>query len=60
MFVSRKMAVKQSCSCDDAVGEALIRLFPNVPEINEKQKKYLNLLLKRKDVLGLLPSRSGY
>ena len=31
--------------CDDAVGEALIRLFPNVPEINEKQKKCLNLLL---------------
>ena len=54
------MAAKQSCSCDDAVGEALIRLIPNVPEINEKQKKCLNLLLKRKDVLGLLPSRSGY
>ena len=54
------MAVKQSCSCDDAVGEALIHLFPNVPEINEKQKKCLNLLLKRKNVLGLLPSRSGY
>ena len=33
------------------------RLFPNVPEIKEKQKKCLNLLLKRKDVLGLLPTR---
>ena len=54
------MVVKQSCSCDDAVGEALMRLFSNVQEINEKQKKCSNLLLKRKDVLGLLPSRSGY
>ena len=33
------------------------RLFPNVPGIKEKQKKCLNLLLKRKDVLGLLPTR---
>ena len=37
------------------LGKAL-RLFPNVPEIKEKQKKCLNLLLKRKDVLGLLPT----
>ena len=45
------MAVTQSCSLDDAVGEALC-LFPNVPEIKEKQKKCLNLLLKRKEVFG--------
>ena len=45
------MAVTQSCSFDDAVGEALC-LFPNVLEIKEKQKKCLNLLLKRKDVFG--------
>ena len=45
------MAVTWSCSFDDAVGEAL-RLFPNVPEIKEKQKKCLNLLLKRKGVFG--------
>ena len=41
-------------SCfDDAVREAF-RVFPNVPKIKENQKKCLNLLLKRKDVLGLL------
>ena len=45
------MAVTRSCSFDDAVGEAL-RLFPNVPEIKEEQKKCLNLLLKRKGVFG--------
>ena len=45
------MAVTWSCSFDDAVGEAL-RLFPNVPEIKEKQKNCLNLLLKRKGVFG--------
>ena len=33
------------------------RLSRNVPGIKEKQKKCLNLLLKRKDVLGLLPTR---
>ena len=43
---------------DDAVRKAF-RLFANVPEIKEKQKKCLNLLLKRKDVLGLLPARLG-
>ena len=51
LFVWNKMAVTRSCSFDDAVGEAL-RLFPNVPEIKEKQKKCLNLLLKRKGVFG--------
>ena len=45
------MAVTRPCSFDDAVGEAL-QLFPNVPEIKEKQKKCLNLLLKRKGVFG--------
>ena len=43
---------------DDVVREAF-RLFPNVPEIKEKQKKCLNLLLERKDVLRLLPTRLG-
>ena len=39
---------------DDFVQEAL-RLFPNDPEAKETQKNCLNyLLLKRKDVLGLL------
>ena len=33
------------------------RPLPNVPGIKEKQKKCLNSLLKRKDVLGLLPTR---
>ena len=47
-----------SCSFDDAVRQAF-RLLPNVPEINEKQKKCFNLLLKRKDVLGLLPTKLG-
>ena len=58
LFVWNKIAAMHSCSFDDAVREAF-RLFPNVPEIKEKQKKCLNLLLKRKDVLGLLPSRLG-
>ena len=48
----------KSCSFKDAVRESF-RLFPNVPEIREKQKKCLNLLFKRKDVLGLLPTRLG-
>ena len=43
------MAVTQSCSFDNAVQEALC-LFPNVPEIKEKQKKCI--IFKRKDVLG--------
>ena len=58
LFVWNKITAMHSCSFDDAVREAF-RLFPNVPEIKEKQKKCLNLLLKRKDVLGLLPSRLG-
>ena len=58
MFVWDKITVTHSCSFDDAVREAF-RLFPNVPEIKEKQKKCLNLLFKRKDVLGLLPTRLG-
>ena len=56
MLVWNKITVTHSCSFDDAVREAF-RLFPNVPEIKEKQKKCLNLLLKRKDVLGLLPTK---
>ena len=58
LFVWNKITAMHSCSFDDAVREAF-RLFPNVPEIKEKQKKCLNLLLKRKDVLGLLPSKKG-
>ena len=50
MFVWNKIAVTHSSSCDDAVQEAF-HLFPNVPEVKEKQKKCLNLLLKRKVVL---------
>ena len=46
MIVRNKIAVTHSCSFDDAA----FRLFPNVPEIKEKQKKCLDLLLKRKDV----------
>ena len=55
MFVWNKIAVTHSTSFDDAVQEAF-RLFPNVPEIKEKQKKCLNLLLNRKVVLGLFPT----
>ena len=58
MFVWNKITVMQSCFFDDAVREAF-RLFPNVPEIEQKQMKCLNLVLKRKDVLGLLPTRLG-
>ena len=48
----------QSCSFDDAFRESF-HLVPNVSEIKKKEKKYLNLLLKRKDILGLLPSGFG-
>ena len=34
--------------------EKTLHLFPNVPGIKEKQ-----ILLKRKDVLGLLPTKFG-
>ena len=50
--------VTHSCSFDDAVRETFL-LVPNVPETREKQNKCLNLLLKRKDALGLLPTRLG-
>ena len=59
LFVWNKITVTHSCSFDSAVRDAF-HLFPNVPEIKKKQqKKCLNLLLKRKDILGLLPSRLG-
>ena len=45
-------------SVDEAIRESL-RLFPNVPALKEKQKKCIELLLKRKDVLGLLPTGFG-
>ena len=54
MFVWNKITLTHSCSFDDAVRKTFC-LFPNVPEKKEKQKKCLNIiLLKRKDVLGLL------
>ena len=56
MLVWSKITVTQSCPFDDAVGEAF-RLLPNVPEIEEKQKKCLHLLIKRQGVLELLPTR---
>ena len=58
MFVwnkTLKTAVAQSYSFDNAVREAL-HLFPNVPEIMEKQNKRFILLLKRKDVFGFIPT----
>ena len=58
MFVRNKLAVTQLCSFDDEVRDAP-RLFPSVPEIKVKQKKCLILLLKKKDVLGLLPTGFG-
>ena len=45
MFVWNKITVTHSCPLDDAVRKAF-RLFPNVPDIKEKQKECLNLLLK--------------
>lgn len=41
------------------LSEIALRLLPNVSEITEKQKKSLNLLLKRKAVLGWLPTGFG-
>ena len=43
---------------DEAIREAF-RLFPNVPAVKEKQRKCIDLLLKRKDVLGLPPTGFG-
>ena len=40
-YVCLELIVTHSCSFDDAVREAF-RLFQNVPEIKEKQKKCLN------------------
>ena len=48
----------QSCSFDNAVRETL-RFVPNVSEVEEKEKTYLNVLVKRKDIFGLLPSGFG-
>ena len=53
-FLKFNMAV----SVDEAIRESL-RLFPNVPAVKEKQKKCIEILLKRKDVLGLLPTGFG-
>ena len=44
MFLRNKITVMHSCSFDNAVREAF-RLFPNVPEIKEKQKKCLKMFL---------------
>ena len=48
-YSTTKMAVASSSSVDEAVREVL-RLFRNLPDIKEKQKKYIDLLLKSKDV----------
>lgn len=55
------MAVTQSCFSFflTMLSEKALRLLPNVSEITEKQKKSLNLLVKRKDVLGWLPTGFG-
>ena len=54
------MAVTQSCFFFlTMLSEKALRLLPNVSEITEKQKKSLNLLLKRKDVLGWLQTGFG-
>ena len=58
MFVWNKMAVMKS-SFLTMPSEKALCLFPNVPQIKEKQKKCLNLLLNRKDVPGLLPTGFG-
>ena len=47
-----------SCCFDNAVQEAS-PLFPNVPEIKEKQKKCLNLGSKRKYFREFFPTRLG-
>ena len=49
--VCLKIAVTQSFSFVTAVRD-VFRLFLNVPEVKEKQRQCLNLLLKTKDVIG--------
>ena len=44
-----KMAVASSSSVDEAIRE-VPRLFRNLPDVKEKQNKYIDLLLKSKDV----------
>ena len=52
-FLKFNMAV----SVDEAIREAL-RLFPNVPAVKKKQRKE-RVIVKRKDVPGLLPTGFG-
>ena len=52
------LVIMQSFSFNNAVCESF-HLVPNVSEIKEKEKKYLSLLPKSKDILGLLPSGFG-
>ena len=56
ILLENKMVVTSSCSVDKAFRESLC-FFPNV--VKEKQKKCIGLLLKRKDVPGLLPTGFG-
>ena len=46
-YSTTKLAVAWSCSVDEAIQEVL-RLFPNLPDVKEKQ--CIDLLLKSKDV----------
>ena len=48
-YSTTKLADAPSCSVDKAIREVLC-LFPNLPDVKEKQKKCIDLLLKSKDV----------
>ena len=48
-YSTTKMAVALSSSVDEAIREVL-RFLRNLPDVKEKQKKYIDLLLKSKDV----------
>ena len=47
-YSTTKMAIA-SFSVDEAIRE-ILRLFRNLLDVKEKQKKYIDLLLKSKDV----------
>ena len=49
-YSTTKLVVASSCSCVDEAIQEVLRLFPNLPDVKEKQKKCTDLLLKSKDV----------
>ena len=61
-FSTTKMAVASSCSVDEAIQEVL-RLFPNLPEVKEKQIKEMYRFIVKKygcAIMGLTGLRYSH